>query len=147
MSVQSATDHQADWHVLLQVGYSKCCRYECFFLSLILSAGCGSYHSVESDTADADQDESLQDGTIVDTSTAHPSNSVVAPEQVSLTQWDGSFVGDNYVDDLLSLYLEILTINLLTPAPPAEITSVTTLELLCRDTDIPDFVCRQRYGQ
>ena len=116
-------------------------------LSLILTAGCGSYRSVESDTADADQDESIQDETMVDTSTAHPPDSAVDPEQVSPIQWDGSYAGDNYVDDILSLYLEIITINLLTPAPPAEITSVTRLELLCRDTDIPDFVCRQRYGQ
>ena len=116
-------------------------------LSLILTAGCGSYRSVESDTADADQDVPIQDETMVDTSTANPSDSAVEPEHVSHFQSDGLYDGGNYVDDVLSLYLEILTISLLTPAPPAEITSVTTLELLCRDTDIPDFVCRQRYGQ
>lgn len=50
------------------------------------------------------------------------------------------------VDQLLSLFLDRVTPDLLTPAGPQLGLAQTFLERLCLDSDLPVFVCRQRYG-
>ena len=54
-------------------------------------------------------------------------------------------LGSISADDLVSLFLDTLILDLINPAGPAE--SFTFLERLCLAGDEPDFVCRQLYGQ
>ena len=54
-------------------------------------------------------------------------------------------VGSIGADDLVSLFLDTLILDLINPAGPAQ--SFTFLERLCLAGDEPDFVCRQLYGQ
>jgi len=52
-------------------------------------------------------------------------------------------------DVLVSLLLDDLILDLFAPAPapaPPPDRDPTFLELLCRDGETPDFICRQRYG-
>jgi len=54
------------------------------------------------------------------------------------------------LDDAISLYLDVLLLDLLLPPPTVPSASpggFTNLELLCRDQGIPDSVCRRRYGR
>ena len=50
----------------------------------------------------------------------------------------------NYFDDLLSLAVDDLVLDLIGPLSSAD--SFTHLELLCRDLGLPEHYCRQRYG-
>jgi hypothetical protein len=82
--------------------------------------------------------------------TAHPPYSTTVPPMLNpsgiplLTLLDA--------DVLVSLLLDDLILDLFAPAPaPAPGPSPpdddpTFLELLCRQGDTPDFICRQRYG-
>lgn len=46
--------------------------------------------------------------------------------------------------DLLSVFVDDLLLDLLQPSNPHH--EISFLEQLCRDSDIPDFRCRQLYG-
>ncbi len=48
--------------------------------------------------------------------------------------------------DLLSLWLDGMTMGLLDPSADTGGSSYTYLELMCLDGDTPDSVCRSRYG-
>ena len=50
----------------------------------------------------------------------------------------------DYFDDLLSLAVDDLVLDLIAPTSSAD--TFTHLELLCRDLGLPDYYCRQRYG-
>jgi len=56
-----------------------------------------------------------------------------------------SLLGDLYIADLLSIIVDGHFLDAFAPGEAAP--EFTFLELLCRDGDIPDFVCRQRYGE
>ncbi len=65
-----------------------------------------------------------------------------SPTATDSAQADAESIG---ADDLVSLLLDTLILDLINPAGPA--LSLTFLERLCLAGDEPDFVCRQLYGQ
>ncbi len=59
---------------------------------------------------------------------------------------EGSFVAPNDFANVISVLLDSLLLELLTPSGPQLDGSFTYLERLCLQGDDPDFFCRQRFG-
>ena len=75
-----------------------------------------------------------------------PSLDSFALDAIAIGSSDYGLFGPAEAPDLLSLFFDSLVIDPVGPSPLRPSTDPTCLELLCRDTDIPDFRCRQRYG-
>lgn len=62
-----------------------------------------------------------------------------------LDLFDIALLDPNALSDVLSLFVDDL---ILESAPPADRSNdLPFLERLCRETDLPDFRCRQLYGE
>lgn len=73
-----------------------------------------------------------------------------APDGLASDLWPQ----DDFISALIAANLDQLLLDVLEPAspvypgrPPYATNTPTYLELLCRESGQPDYVCRQRYGQ
>jgi len=68
-----------------------------------------------------------------------------SPESVHLDLFDIALLDPDALSDVLSLFLDDLILEHVPPANSSN--DLPYLERLCRETDLPDFRCRQRYGE
>lgn len=74
--------------------------------------------------------------------------SILDPSLLSFDLMGGVFLDPEDGSDLFSLMFDAFLLDSLIPSIPSSFADdFTFLELLCREGETPDFICRQRYGR
>lgn len=139
---------------------TKVRRASVFAATLIIFGGCGTESLIDEHAADPPSSAE----TPIDPPAATPAAATApspAPPRAPSPPLESPGLSSNLLDpfgfslfdlalspDLLSQFLDILALDLVIPADRGGLADDPTfLELLCREGDDPDFVCRQRYGR